>query len=48
LLAQADIPGYAQMDFAQASDAALEWALRMPGLKEKWMLPASQESAASE
>ncbi|GAB1395163.1 hypothetical protein MASR1M60_33270 [Rhodocyclaceae bacterium] len=37
LLAQARIPGYAQMDFVQASDAALEWALKMPGLKEKWM-----------
>ncbi len=47
LLAQARIPGYAQMNFAQASDMALERALKMPGLKERWMLPDSQESAAS-
>jgi hypothetical protein len=48
LLAQAHIPSYAQMDFAQASEAALEWAMRIPGLKAKWTLPASQVSAASE
>lgn len=38
-LAQARIPGYAQMDFAQASDAALEWATRLPGLRERWTIP---------
>lgn len=44
LLAQARISGYAQMDFAQASDAALAWALRLPGLKEKWTLPGENIS----
>lgn len=44
LLAQARIPDYAHMDFAQASDAALEWALRLPGLKEKWTLPGENIS----
>jgi hypothetical protein len=39
LLAQARIPGYVQMDFAQASDAALESALRLPGLRERWTMP---------
>lgn len=48
LLAQARIPGYAQMDFVQASDTALEWALKMPGLKGKWMLSDSQDFSASE
>lgn len=48
LLAQARIPCYAQMDFVQASDTALEWALKMPGLKEKWMLSDSQDFSASE
>lgn len=39
LLAQARIPGYAQMNFVQASDAALEWALRLPGLRKRWTIP---------
>jgi len=47
LLTQARIPDYAQMDFVQASDAALAWALKMSGLKEKWMLSDLQESVAS-
>lgn len=38
-LAQARIPGYARMAFTQASETALEWAMRVPGLKERWALP---------
>lgn len=40
-LAQARIPGYARMEFAQASDTALEWAMRVPGLKERWTMPGT-------
>lgn len=38
-LSQARIPGYARMEFAQASETALEWAMRVPGLKERWTMP---------
>lgn len=43
LLMQARIPGYAQMDFDRASHTALEWAMRIPGLRERWTISASQE-----
>lgn len=37
-LAEARIPGYERMDFAQASETALAWALRVPGLRERWVM----------
>ncbi|MBA3031710.1 MAG: hypothetical protein KKF85_17115 [Gammaproteobacteria bacterium] len=39
LLADAQLPSYSQMDFSEASATALKWAMRMPGLRERWTIP---------